>query len=188
MNYFGSCLLISRSYYLRRTASAFLFYLAGTVIACLAGYLYYLAFGAGGSYAIVTCVNSIADFTNSQTLNVIEAFVLFVAVYTVCFKCIGAILIAVRGACLGVSAYLFMNNCLVGISDEFVWSLIAYFMSTVAFIVLVSISSVYSEVICATHVSRNRMNMRSLVVEYSKLFLTISGIVFTLGCITVALI
>ncbi|MBE6617909.1 MAG: hypothetical protein E7627_08240 [Ruminococcaceae bacterium] len=181
-------LLFSRTYYVRRSASAFLFYLAVTVLSSVVGYLYFLLFGADGSFAIVDQSKRAADLLDGQILSVIEASVLFVAVYTVCFRWIAAFLCVFRGICLGISIGVYAGCSLLGASGGFAWALVAYFLSSVIFLALASVSHIYSEVVCATYVSEESRNMRPLTIEYTKLFFIISGVFFILGCITVALI
>ena len=181
-------LLFSRNYYVRRAASAFLFYLAVMVLSSVIGYLYFLLLGADGSFAIIDQSKRAADLLDGQKCNVIEASVMFVAVYTVCFRWIAAFLCVLRGACLGVSIGVFAGGRLLGAPGGFAWVLVAYFLSSVAFLAIASVSHIYSEVICTAHVSKDRRTMRPLIIEYTKLFLIMSGVVFIFGCITVALI
>lgn len=177
-----------KSEHLNRVASAFLLFFISTAVSFAAAYLYFLVFGSAGKYAALEQPGKLSYVLISQLPQVLESAVLFAAVFTVCCRNIGVLLCVFRGAGFGLAAYMIGNGDLVGVSDRWAWALGTYFLSTLAFVLLASLTSIYSGAICTTHAAHETTEKHALVIEYTKIFLCISGAIFIFGSTTVLLI
>lgn len=187
-------LLHVKKEYTRLVASGFLIYFVISAVFCVFGYVSFALFAEDFRYAVLSPISfgSITAFlksvTVSQTPLVIELAVLMVSVFTFLCKWVSGVLCAWRGLSLGCVAYLIGNGAVTGVSEKWALSLSVGFAATVAFVLLAAVSLVYSSTISYLNVAGERRYAVSVLTEYFKYFLVISGVILILGCITVILI
>lgn len=182
-----------KSDFLRRIAAGFIVCIIVFAMSCVLAYLV-AWWGFDDAYMITSpitvngVVGTVKSAAVSQIPNVIALAVLFASVFTVVNKWIVMLLCLWKGACLGCAAYLMGSGAVRGISGTWAWSLTFYFLAAVAFMVLASVSLVYSQVICRMFAAEEKKYTASIGMEYLKCFLVMSGGVLILGCISVILI
>lgn len=123
----------------------------------------------------------------SQPETLASLLILFFSTFTTGAKAISFFLCLWRGASLGCASSLLGIGIIYGISDYWNIGLSLSFFATVIFILLSSYSAVYSDCILKTYSNGKYRYTSSLICEYVKCFLTLSGGVIIVGGLSVIL-
>lgn len=118
----------------------------------------------------------------------IALFCIYAASHTPWTTVISGIVIVWRGICLGCAGVLMKNGTVVSIGRHWVPALILYFAATVLMILLASCAHPVSLYLCRTYADGDIRRFREAAAEWLRLFLILSGVVFTLGAAAVLLI
>lgn len=194
MNDTESYLLHKKSTRAKAIPAGFLVNLTGAMTAFGIVYVLYSSFGTGSQYRVIEPVVSgdVLTFAKSLCLSqpgtLAALLILFFSTFTVGAKGISFFLCLWRGASLGCTSSLLASGCVFGVSAYWNIGLSLSFISTAVFILLSSYSSVYSDCILMTYSAGEYRYTSSLIREYIKCFLTLSGGVITAGIISVILL
>ncbi len=171
----------------------FIFYFSITAASFGVSYLVFFHCGSA-EFLIVSPVvtGNLPSAVLSAVLSVIPCtislIVLFVSTYTIFYRFIASYLCFRRGIFAGCFTALSITGKLNGISTEWSVGLTFYILSTVIFLVITAITTVYSNGIRTAHSMGEKRISLSLTAEWIKLFLPYSGAVYLTGLISVILI
>lgn len=183
-----------KSDFSRRVAADFIVCFVCFALSCVLSYLSVKLFSRDIVYVLSSPVSreSVGSLLStalvSQLPNAAMLVIMFCSVFTVANRWITALLCAWKGISFGTAICLVMKDAVLGVSERFTYSLVAFFLSSVLLSSLAALLRVYSGVICHTFVADERKYTASLVLEYVKLFLIFAGGIFLLGTISTILI
>lgn len=173
---------------------AFIYSLAIFTAAFLVSYFMCGAFSDGQKYVTLSPFYSddALSLIYSAAHALIPSVALLCAMFLSSLTPLGSIISAVclvwRGAALGCCVAAVADRALVTGSRWTVCAVILYFLSSVLIFVLSALSSVYRKMICCAYASDEPGVAASLVYELLKLFLVISGAIFTLSLVSIILL
>lgn len=112
---------------------------------------------------------------------------IYAAAYTPWTTGISGTVLVWRGLCLGCAGGLMKNGTVVSIGRHWVPALILYFAATVLMILLASCAHPVSRYLCRTYADGDVRRFREASAEWLRLFLVLSGSIFTMGAAAVLL-
>ncbi len=113
---------------------------------------------------------------------------IFLSAFTPLGSILQSVCLLWRGACLGCCVSAIASRSLIGTSKWTVCAVILYFLASVLIFILASLSSVYRKMVIYAYASEEYSEMSGISVDIIKLFLVISGAIYTLSFISIILL
>jgi len=133
-------------------------------------------------------ITTIVSAVFSQLPCTISLVILFFSSFTIFCRPIAYMLCIKRGLSAGCFTALAVSGNISGLSHNWSIGLLIYIISTILFLVLVSLTVIYSHCICRTYSTNEKRISMSLGFEWLRFFLPISGTVYITGLFSVLFI
>ena len=131
---------------------------------------------------------SIVTFAEALSGITVSLLVLFAASFTFFSRKIMYFLCIWRGGSLGCAAALTASGAISGLPATASCALMAAFLQTVVFILLVSFTDIYSDCLLQIFSHNDRLYKNAVVREFLLCYLTMSGVILFAGIIEVLLL
>lgn len=195
---YGGVMKISDKYIDQRfERTIFLSFIYSLAIFTAAFLTSYLIFGSiiGGSKYVLTSPFYLGDTFSifySSAHALAPAFIilciLFLSAITPFGSFLSALCLIWRGACLGCTVAAVARQALLPASRWTICAVILYFLSSVLLFVLSSLTSVYRKMLSCAYFCDEPGTVVSLFFELIKLFLVISGTIYSISLFTIILL
>ena len=118
----------------------------------------------------------------------IAVAVIFLSAFTPLGSVLQTLCLIWRGACLGACVSAIASRALIGTSKWTVCAVILYFLASVLIFILASLASVYRKMTSYAYAREEYSAVAGISVDIVKIFLVISGAIYTLSLISIILL